>query len=146
MPGPKAGSAESGIDLDAIGEDPMCEANAALAGWRCAFMCLRLGRSVAVLGAVERPGVYPVDDGPLRFLKFWQLREGLSQDAIFRRVKIYFSMPRSFVDLSLADANRSTWGIATAESARSMQALWVVVPSCSICVYVAGHVAKARNG
>jgi protein involved in polysaccharide export with SLBB domain len=135
----EAGSAESGIDLDAIGEDPMCEANAALADGDVLYVP-EARRSVAVLGAVERPGVYPVDDDPT-LLEILAASGGPKQDADLSRVKIYFSMPRSFVDLSLADREPVYLGDATANPAIDAGSV-VVVPSCSICVYVAGHVAR----
>ncbi|MBP7784834.1 MAG: SLBB domain-containing protein, partial [Firmicutes bacterium] len=62
-----AGCVTAGIDLDALGRDPKCEANMALADGDVVYIPeapekLRK-QQAAVLGAVARPGVYPVDEG-----------------------------------------------------------------------------------
>jgi len=143
MPRAEAGSAESGIDLDAIGEDPMCEANAALADGDVLYVP-EARRSVAVLGAVERPGVYPVDDDPT-LLEILAASGGPKQDADLSRVKIYFSMPRSFVDLSLADREPVYLGGCDGEShdrcrlCGGRPELQYLCVCCRAC-------GKARNG
>ncbi|HOB43355.1 MAG TPA: SLBB domain-containing protein [Bacillota bacterium] len=133
------GSAVSGIDLDSIGRDPMCEANSVLADGDVIYVP-EAERRVAVLGAVARPGVYAVGDDPT-LLEILAASGGPAQDADLTRVRVYSGIPGSFVDLSLADREPVYLGDVTANPAIDAGSV-VVVPSRSIRVYVAGHVAR----
>ncbi|HAN87245.1 MAG TPA: hypothetical protein DCQ13_06315, partial [Firmicutes bacterium] len=133
------GSAVSDIDLDAIGEDPMCEANAHLADGDVLYVP-EARRSVAVLGAVARPGVYAVDDTPT-LLEALAASGGPKQDADLSQVRVYTGVPGSFVDLSLTDREPVYLGDVEEDPAIEAGSV-VVVPSSAIHVYVAGRVAR----
>ena len=133
------GSAVSDIDLDAIGEDPMCEANAYLADGDVLYVP-EARRSVAVLGSVARPGVYAVDDTPT-LLEALAASGGPKQDADLSQVRVYTGVPGSFVDLSLTDREPVYLGDVAEDPAIEAGSV-VVVPSSAIHVYVAGRVAR----
>jgi len=139
-----AGRVAAGIDLDALGHDPGGEANAVLTDGDVVYIPEapeKLKKQVAVLGAVARPGVYPVDEGT-RLMEAIAAAGGPLDMADLGRVKVYRAgEPAEGVDLEVADDRLVYDGDIKANPVVEPSSV-IVVPGTEVRVYVAGFVAR----
>ncbi len=133
-----------GLDLDALGRDSKSDANAVLAEGDVVYIPEapeKLRKQVAVLGAVARPGVYPVDEGT-RLMEAIAAAGGPSSAADLGCVKVYRGgEPADGVDLEVADDRLVYDGDIKANPVVEPSSV-IVVPGAEVRVYVAGFVAK----
>ena len=140
-----AGCVTAGIDLDALGRDPKSEANIVLADGDVIYIPeapekLRK-QQAAVLGAVARPGVYPVDEGT-RLMEALAAAGGPLDAADLGHVKVYRAgEPADGVDLEVADDRLVYDGDIKVNPVVEPSSV-IVVPGTEVRVYVAGFVAR----
>jgi protein involved in polysaccharide export with SLBB domain len=139
-----SGQTGAGIDLDVLGHDPGSQGNAVLADGDVIYIPEapeKLKRQAAVLGAVARPGVYPVDEGT-RLMEAIAAAGGPLDAADLSRVKVYRGgEPAGGVDLEVVDDRLIYDGDIKANPVVGASSV-IVVPGTEVCVYVAGFVAR----
>jgi protein involved in polysaccharide export with SLBB domain len=139
-----SGQTAAGVDLDALGRDPKGGANTVLADGDVVYIPEapeKLRKQVAVLGAVARPGVYPVDEGT-RLMEAIAAAGGPLDAADLGRVKVYRAGdPADGVDLEVSGDRLVYDGDIKANPAIEPSSV-VVVPGTEVRVYVAGSVAR----
>jgi len=139
-----SGQTAAGIDLDVLARDPGSQGNAVLADGDVIYIPEapeKLKKQAAVLGAVARPGVYPVDDGT-RLMEAIAAAGGPLDAADLSRVKVYRGgEPAEGVDLEVADDRLIYDGDIKANPVVEASSV-IVVPGTEVRVYVAGFVAR----
>ncbi len=137
-------ASSAGIDLDALARDPRGEANTVLAEADVVYIPEapeKLKKQVAVLGAVARPGVYPVDEGT-RLMEAVAAAGGPLDAADLARVKVYRGgEPADGLDLEVAE-DRLVYDGGIKDNPVVEPSSVIVVPGGEVRVYVAGFVAR----